>query len=454
MVEVECRDSLALRVPLAQVEAQAWSACEIAPGVYTITATTYGCIPVTERFFSRPGVRELVVELVLRRAPTVKIFWRTETGEGFREALKLPDLPRDDYLVCVGILDREIAPGDPVPLLRNGYGLPTGVEFFVSPETIGRMIFQPPWHAAPADAVAELRLDLEPPVWVFGAVDETVAAVLRVDEFTFLDPASPPRELVLQTSLDLIRSLDNTVRVRIEDGENSSPMFDARASCRRLEYMDWQDMVLGADGHHTVSLPGVGTWQLRVTAPGRAQFQREFRTKCGEDLDLGIVRLKPPASIDVCVRDRNGRVIPGVFVVLRAPGDRSQDSGTRIQTDDSGLGHFTGISPGPCFIGIDDPFFASEVMHVEAVPENARAVVELRARPGTRVAIDVGSNLCLRQRLFVFDANGNLVKVVDLPAGGLIPIQLAPGDYTVDLENRGTPRAISVTDESVVYDLR
>jgi hypothetical protein len=47
-----------------------------------------------------------------------------------------------------------------------------------------------------------------------------------------------------------------------------------------------------------------------------------------------------------------------------------------------------------------------------------------------------------------------VVSIVSLPAAGCAPLRLLPGDYVVELEGNDSARAITVTDESVVYDLR
>jgi hypothetical protein len=440
-VVVECRDGLARNVPLVEIFERTRRASELAAGEYTVSATANGFLTAFRRVVLGQPPRDERIDVVLERAPVVRVRWQVDDGRPILDALQTAGILKSPVFLRVATDDVLRSLGDRAPNSRQSF------VFIEWPSTSTQLSARPvPWPAAPPDAVCELTLASALPAVVCASIDGTILESVRVEDAS--------KEIVFRTPLEFLRTVSTSVHFCLVDDETGEPLVGAEFMATAGGGVGRSPIRVGPTGCREDPGFSPGKWLLQFSASGFAPLWREVEFVGRDALDLGVLRMLAPAAVHVRVSYADGNSAAGVTLSLLPVESAAWGKGTILSTDAEGRAQFTDLSRDPYLLAVADARFASRCLKVQPEAGDRHRPIELRVELGVEIALDFGPRTATGARAFVSDHDGHLVSVVSLPAAGCAPMRLVPGKYVVELEGSDSARAITVTDESVVYDLR
>jgi hypothetical protein len=440
-VVVDFRDPLGHAVELAEGLGGVFQANDVAPGEHTISIAGPDCIPRIERIQVKRGIPEQRFEFALTLGVPLRIRWQTMDGKPFDEVLTSAAEFDRGVTVRITFDDELRSVGESAPQSQrcNLYSGTAG-----RGQGFGRG--ESSWVDAPADAVCEVAVLHDLPVNVCASIAGVVVASTAVRLGT--------SEIVLRTNFDAWMSRRETVRFCLVDAATGVPLTNASwyGSTRTGGHRPRGEV--GPEGCGLDSRFLAGSWLLAFEAPGHAPCYREVELEPGANVDLGVLRLDAPGVVAVRATLPDGNPAGAVRIAL-LPVDRFRwGSRSVISTDAEGRARFDDLSAGPHLLVVADSRFTATPRTVEPHSADRQDVVSLQLVAGVEIALDFGARAALFDFAYIYDSAGSPVDMTPIPPSGLVPLRILPGEYVVELEGAANAAAITVTDESVVYDLR
>lgn len=440
-LSVECADALARPLAL-EGEGAARRGTDVVPGPYTITvASAHGRL-ATEQVTVLPVAEEQRFEVRLEPAPVVRVHWQADDGLPILEALETLDLGFDTTFVRVATDTRVRAFGEPAPKSpTSSMGTRAGRGSGLSPTRLQRN--EPD---SPPDHFCDLAIPGGFPVVLCASIDGAIVDSVAVD--------GSSAEVVFRTPIEALRRLRATVSFCLLDTETGERVRDGRFGAFTGSAHSRPMSDVGSEGCLVEARFTPGRWVLVFEAPGRATRRRTVDLQPGAVLDLGDVDFLPLGDVVVHARLPDGSAARGLHLEMFTEDSSDRDDPFTAATDAQGSAHFQGLNVEPYVLVVRDTRFARKPILV--VPKSApgTALVELRAEAGVEIALDFGPRLATSSRAYLNDRSSTPVAILALPMSGLVPLRLVPGDYYVALEGEDEARAFTVTNESVVFDLR
>ncbi|MCY2961573.1 MAG: hypothetical protein NTY35_15530 [Planctomycetota bacterium] len=434
-VEVECRDALARLLVLEAGPGLVFRARDVPPGEHTVSIVAPASIPAVERIAVLAVAEEQRFEMRVEAAPRVRVRWQADDGRPILDALESPQILPGPSLLCVAVDSAIRGLGDPALKCRRSAFFGTG---------IGEGPPRATWPGAPPDALCEIALASATPAVLTASIDGTIVASETVEDAA--------REVVFRTPLALLRQMRASVRFCLVDGATGAPVVDASFSGRPREGVQWSTGVGPSGCAEHQFTPGRTLIEFR--APGRASLFREVDLQPGAELDLGVLQFTAPGHVTIRARHADGSAASAVRLAL-FPADRlAWGQRAEVSTGPDGVARFADLPLEPHVLVVADPRHACRPLRVEPSTPGSGEVVDLSIEPGVEVALDFGPQTTHAARAFLHDPSGTPIAVLPLPPSGLVPLRLGPGEYVVEIEGASGARAITVTDESVVFELR
>jgi hypothetical protein len=251
-------------------------------------------------------------------------------------------------------------------------------------------------------------------------------------------------EIAFVISLEALHASAGSLCLRVVDANTRSPL-DARADLAgidprypgALRPMKTGRVPLDDD------LPRVGSeacfrdrepqsYLLRVTAPGYETVREYVRIEAGKTLDLGLLPLSPPTTIEGELAERN--VVPWTIQVVARPLD-----GERVETDSANYtcrcdseGHFKLERLGRRKYVVR----ASVPMDAVIVDASAGDVqgVKLHTTKAVKLTVHADAQEFEHLLLSIYDSNGLLAGQTRWVTGDT-SFFLAPGRYSIEARN-------------------
>lgn len=224
------------------------------------------------------------------------------------------------------------------------------------------------------------------------------------------------------------------------------PAAGARVRLRGLvNNKAWSmDRPLGADGRVSVPWPASATGDVGIDVGDFVAVARNVTVPLGSSVDLGDIRFVPTCGLAGVLRDSDGR--PQGRVWLFANG------AARTVTDGNGAFAFHGLGPGT--IRIDMASAPHTSFRVTVPTEKEVVLVIPRSGALDVVAEDASGRAIVGRRVDVLDSEGWPLDHGETDAAGRWSSVLAPGRYTVVVEDGPRGDAEVRADDVTVLRLR
>jgi hypothetical protein len=231
--------------------------------------------------------------------------------------------------------------------------------------------------------------------------------------------------------------------------DDAKPAAGARIAFHgMLNGTPWHaDRTLPRDGRFEIAWPaGVGG-DVGIAVDGFVPVTRSVTVPALATVDLGEIRMRPACALSGVLRGDDGAPRSGATLVARGPmGDQEG------KTDAGGRFSFRGLSSGTLRIDLAKPPHTSFRVDVPSTKD----VVLVVPRSGLlQVFASSGSGQRLAaRRVEVRDADGVTVDEGPTDANGSWTSDLAPGRYSVDIDNGPHGKAEVRADDVTVLRLR
>jgi hypothetical protein len=232
------------------------------------------------------------------------------------------------------------------------------------------------------------------------------------------------------------------------DGD-AKPAADARIAFHgTLDGKPWDiDRTLPQGGRFEIAWPAGVSGDVGIAVDGFVPVTRNVTVTAGATVDLGEIRMQPACALSGVVRNEDGFPMNEATLVVRSTmGDR------KCKTAADGRFSFRGLSSGPLRLDLAETPHASFLVDVPSVKD----VVLVLPKSGLLqvFASNASGQRLAARRVDVVDADGVTVDGGTTDANGSWTSHLAPGRYSVDVENGPRGKADVRADDVTVLRLR